>query len=793
MFRDDTSMSDFSGGSYGYPSARQLIPLDMHRHGADLGSARRGEAIARLTNSVFLLGDINLHEDLHFSTYYLRASLSAVTRSDYPGYSLILADYNTGNERYFILEEEAERTAQWLINRCVANPRWLSGKLTAIEHHARRLSKAFSDTTSVETFRALNTEDLVAVYLRHDALHKALYRYARIPEALDRGRPFFSDYLRQYLAKIGTPSADLPNVFEALTTARVPSVVAEAERAFDEIVAAVRVGCPEILKSNSPHMFLPSSIRQALGRHRAQWGWLSYHGYRNPTLPTEADYLRRLLDVLIRPAIKREVDHNDTTVGRIDVDSIYRNMDSRHKELFRLVGEIGRVKLFRRYCQLRNFHFLDMMLAECARRLDVSEWTLRCCFPEELVAALRGGGLKQSIKDRSRRCGVIYSNEDEYVLADGEVDALLTSIKINREQSRDPAVRYGTSACVGFARGTARIVDDGMTCASAFRNGDILICSAADPDLLPLIRRSSAVVTQQGGVTSHASVVCREIGVPTVIGVDDLLSFIHNGDEVEIDATRGHVRRVAHSREETFSSLVVPVEFWDRPEFVGVKAANLQSAKKLGFKVPPYTLLWFDEAVSMLRQNESHLRATLLQLSARLNLGADTMPSFLLRSSAVDEDREYASQAGRYVSVSLSVLDPIRAVHEFVERNQTLGYRGAVILQLFLPASFSGVSLDSDTLAKNKLVVEFVQGSVNTVTTGRGHNERFTYDRLSTEVVGSKIETFCHLPVADLVEWLLSIGAAFGRPNHTEWGYFDRNYWLYQVRAAGRRPLNCPR
>ena len=103
----------------------------------------------------------------------------------------------------------------------------------------------------------------------------------------------------------------------------------------------------------------------------------------------------------------------------------------------------------------------------------------------------------------------------------------------------------------------------------------------------------------------------------------------------------------------------------------------------------------------------------------------------------------------------------------------------------------SGVSVDSDSRAgaKNKLVVEFVQGSVNTVTAGHGCIQRLTYDHLSSEIVMPKVGTFSDLmPAAHLVEWLLSVGSDLGRPNYTEWGYFDRNYWLYQVRAAVRRP-----
>jgi phosphoenolpyruvate synthase/pyruvate phosphate dikinase len=315
---------------------------------------------------------------------------------------------------------------------------------------------------------------------------------------------------------------------------------------------------------------------------------------------------------------------------------------------------------------------------------------------------------------------------------------------------------------------------------------------AADPDLIPMIRRAAAVVTQEGGVTSHASVLCREIGVPTIIGVEDLLDFVRDGDEVEVDAARGIVRLIREDREQIGKGVVVPHGSWGRPECVGRKAANLQVALKRGFKVPAYTLLSFEETVRMLDEDEGDLRRKLIALSATLDSNPIDTSSFLLRSSALNEDSERGSQAGTYVSVPFSITaDPIAALREFVERNRRLGYCGAIILQRFLGASFSGVSVDSDPLAdaKHRLVVEFVRGPLNTVTTGQGQIERLVYDRTSGEIIvaadaGRTQSSIDNFPAGDLIEWLYSVGRVFGMPAYTEWGYYRGDYWLYQVRGA---------
>jgi len=54
---------------------------------------------------------------------------------------------------------------------------------------------------------------------------------------------------------------------------------------------------------------------------------------------------------------------------------------------------------------------------------------------------------------------------------------------------------------------------------SGFQDGDILVSSNTDPDLLDIMYRSGGVITEEGGVTSHAAIACREYEKPTIVGV----------------------------------------------------------------------------------------------------------------------------------------------------------------------------------------------------------------------------------------------------------------------------------
>jgi len=64
------------------------------------------------------------------------------------------------------------------------------------------------------------------------------------------------------------------------------------------------------------------------------------------------------------------------------------------------------------------------------------------------------------------------------------------------------------------------------------------------PEYVPLMKKALAIVTDEGGITSHAAIVSRELNVPCVIGTRNATRTIKSGDEIEIDLEKGVVRVV---------------------------------------------------------------------------------------------------------------------------------------------------------------------------------------------------------------------------------------------------------
>lgn len=102
---------------------------------------------------------------------------------------------------------------------------------------------------------------------------------------------------------------------------------------------------------------------------------------------------------------------------------------------------------------------------------------------------------------------------------------------------------HGLPASPGRATGRARVRRHGDNRPLA--PGDVLVAPFTDPGWTPLLAAAGAVVTDIGGVLSHASIIARELGVPAVVNCRDATTRIPEGALVEVDGDRGTVRVVA--------------------------------------------------------------------------------------------------------------------------------------------------------------------------------------------------------------------------------------------------------
>ncbi|PGM49550.1 pyruvate kinase [Bacillus sp. AFS053548] len=91
------------------------------------------------------------------------------------------------------------------------------------------------------------------------------------------------------------------------------------------------------------------------------------------------------------------------------------------------------------------------------------------------------------------------------------------------------------------AAGKVVIAKTGEEAVSKVTPGSILVTNSTDRDMMPAIERAAAIITEEGGLTSHAAVVGVSLGIPVIVGVENATNILVNGQAVTVDASRGIV------------------------------------------------------------------------------------------------------------------------------------------------------------------------------------------------------------------------------------------------------------
>ncbi|RLE79149.1 MAG: phosphoenolpyruvate synthase, partial [Thermoprotei archaeon] len=118
----------------------------------------------------------------------------------------------------------------------------------------------------------------------------------------------------------------------------------------------------------------------------------------------------------------------------------------------------------------------------------------------------------------------------------------------------------GLAASPGVAYGKAKVCFTVEDAKKLMQKGDILVTKMTDPDWVPYMKIASAIVTDEGGMTAHAAIVSRELGIPCIVGTREATKNMQTGKDYTVDASRGVVYegKVATLIEEKVEEKVAP-------------------------------------------------------------------------------------------------------------------------------------------------------------------------------------------------------------------------------------------
>ena len=167
--------------------------------------------------------------------------------------------------------------------------------------------------------------------------------------------------------------------------------------------------------------------------------------------------------------------------------------------------------------------------------------------PEEFLNLFDGHKIPDEIVKMRKRANIVLDEDGVLRAYWGEeaedmINEFLKKPNLKKELS-------GTIANRGKVQGKVKILKPGYddfheveNMIKQMEDGDILVSETTSPELFSACKKAAAIVTDQGGLLSHAAIVSRELKIPCIVGTGNATEILKDGDEVEVDATKGIVK-----------------------------------------------------------------------------------------------------------------------------------------------------------------------------------------------------------------------------------------------------------
>ncbi len=463
---------------------------------------------------------------------------SALFKSKFSAYSLNLCFYKDDECDWFSLVSDQKKIGSRLIKSFISEPKMLLGLHQRWQKNFQKMLaryyKFFPEDLSKLSDRELIQweRDLINFYKNE----------VEMPGFID-GFMFYADRRLDYLLRNFCNKRGITNHMEimaALSAQTEPSFINEEELGLKKIAARMtdsgyKVGAnlPDFLND------FPQTAR-LVRKHLFKYSWVksSYVGFKEYTNEMFGDEIDRLLN---EPEARRAGQGKKNKVIKDELIKKYQFT----KEII-AIAEL--TELFVKWQDQRKMFTLtfvslrDKVVKEVSRRWGVDYKLLKYALSGELQRILLNQFDVKELERRLNGCLCVHKG--------GEVAEILTgneARKVFQQVSRIGAVNAGelsgVTASLGKAAGRARIIMSAKDIGRV-NSGDILVAPMTRPEHLPGMRKAAAIVTDDGGITCHAAIVSRELGIPCIIGTRVATQVLKDGEMVEVDANKGIIRKV---------------------------------------------------------------------------------------------------------------------------------------------------------------------------------------------------------------------------------------------------------
>lgn len=304
------------------------------------------------------------------------------------------------------------------------------------------------------------------------------------------------------------------------------------------------------LKNNKKIVLeLPEKIKEEIKEYVFKWGWLTY-GYCGPEykLDNALDDIRGILSLKISPQEQANKLDKELKIGRDKQKKVLKELKFSKKESYMI--QVARDFMETKYLRSKMMFLADFtinrLLEFFLKKETINIKQIGVCTAREIIKYFDTGKLlpRHILDERLRYCLLFSKEKSERILQGEEARSWIKKNVWIEEVDKGLKELSGQVACVGeggIVRGVVKIVNT-VKDAKKFKEGDILVSICTTPNLVSIMKKAGAIITDIGGLTSHAAIVSRELKVPCVIGTKIATKALKDGNVVEVDINKGIVK-----------------------------------------------------------------------------------------------------------------------------------------------------------------------------------------------------------------------------------------------------------
>jgi phosphoenolpyruvate synthase/pyruvate phosphate dikinase len=197
-------------------------------------------------------------------------------------------------------------------------------------------------------------------------------------------------------------------------------------------------------------------------------------------------------------------------------------------------------------------NYLNIIIQKASRQHGLPAADIEAYTEREIVNLFDGVKVPQGELENRRRAYAIYkdASEETCLIAGREAQELISRLDAAMQGSEVAVISGKVAHGKGMiVRGRAAVISRDYADEQAMHRrieamsrGDILVSETTEPSMMAAFHKAAAVVTDIGGMLSHAAITARELGLPCIVGTGNASRSIKDGDMVEVDAEKGVVK-----------------------------------------------------------------------------------------------------------------------------------------------------------------------------------------------------------------------------------------------------------